>query len=329
MIAATVLLVTGLLGVSLSVYVNFVFALCMIVIVGSAASFGESVLLGYQRRYPAEMVGGWSSGTGMAGVAGALLYILFNAVLIFSNQETFLCLLPTAIIYMMSYGLILREPIPPKASVERVTVQEDFAVATEDSETKELLLKLRSDEEKENALAETKRQRYWRCTKLVLWQATNLMAVYFFEYVASVGAADRSEPVGFQHSPNWFVRNSFVLLAFCYQVGVLISRSSLQIVRIQKVWILTLLQAGNFVLWMCQAQFKMMPIGAQLPMMLFVGLLGGASYVNIFYNLLHDDDYPEEDRELCINIAALFINVGIMLASAFSLVMAETVWKNL
>lgn len=44
--------------------------------------------------------------------------------------------------------------------------------------------------------------------------------------------------------------------------------------------------------------------------MIYVGLLGGASYVNIFYLLLNDDKYPTNDRELCINIAALFITVG-------------------
>ena len=85
-----------------------------------------------------------------------------------------------------------------------------------------------------------------------------------------------------------------------------------------------------------------MPVGAQLPLMVFVGLLGGASYVNIFYNLLNDDDYPDEvcwewllplvihtrgleqDRELIINMAAIMINVGIMSASVFTLVMDAT-----
>jgi hypothetical protein len=44
--------------------------------------------------------------------------------------------------------------------------------------------------------------------------------------------------------------------------------------------------------------------------MIYVGLLGGASYVNIFYLLLHEDKYPEEDREFCINITSLFITGG-------------------
>jgi battenin len=172
----------------------------------------------------------------------------------------------------------------------------------------------------------------------VAWQATNLTLVYFFEYVASVGAADRSQPCmpttdpsapcQLPHSSDWFVANAFVLLAFCYQLGVFISRSSLRFVRIRHVEWLTLIQAGNFVLWICQAYFKFMPIGAQLPMMVFVGLLGGASYVNIFYNLLNDDEYPEEDRELIINMAALMINFGIIMASVFTLVMDATFLFN-
>ena len=44
--------------------------------------------------------------------------------------------------------------------------------------------------------------------------------------------------------------------------------------------------------------------------MIFVGLLGGASYVNIFYSLIHDEEFAQEDRELCVNLVGLFINLG-------------------
>ncbi len=152
--------------------------------------------------------------------------------------------------------------------------------------------------------------------------------MYFFEYVASVGAADKSQPKGSLHSPDWFVRNAFVLLSFSYQLGVFISRSSLRIVRIRRVEILTIIQGANFVLWIVNAYYKFLPIGAQLPLMIFVGLLGGASYVNIFYNLLHDDIYPEEDRELIVNMAAICINLGIVLAACFTLVMDATFLAN-
>ena len=48
-----------------------------------------------------------------------------------------------------------------------------------------------------------------------------------------------------------------MLLAFCYQFGVFLSRSSLQLIRIRRVEWLTVLQAGNFVLWVLQAYYKL------------------------------------------------------------------------
>jgi len=47
------------------------------------------VLLGYQKKFSAETVGGWSSGTGMAGVGGAALYLAFVAAGL-SNMTIFL-----------------------------------------------------------------------------------------------------------------------------------------------------------------------------------------------------------------------------------------------
>lgn len=62
--------------------------------------------------------------------------------------------------------------------------------------------------------------------------------------------------------------------------------------------------------------------------MVYVGLLGGGSYVNIFYLVLNDPKILASDRELCINITAIFVNVGITLSSAFILVMDNTFLKH-
>ena len=69
--AAGVFLV-GYIGLTISPMVNFWLAVVSIVLIGGACSFGESVLLGFMRRYPVQITGGWSSGTGMAGVGGRL-----------------------------------------------------------------------------------------------------------------------------------------------------------------------------------------------------------------------------------------------------------------
>ncbi len=43
---------------------------------GLTSCFGESTILGYLKGFPAELVVGWSSGTGFAGVVGAGLVVL-------------------------------------------------------------------------------------------------------------------------------------------------------------------------------------------------------------------------------------------------------------
>ena len=37
-----------------------------------------SVVLGYMRLYPSKLVNAWSSGTGLAGVGGSALYLLYS-----------------------------------------------------------------------------------------------------------------------------------------------------------------------------------------------------------------------------------------------------------
>ena len=39
-----------------------------------------SVALGYLRLFPSKLVNAWSSGTGMAGVLGSVIYIIFGCV---------------------------------------------------------------------------------------------------------------------------------------------------------------------------------------------------------------------------------------------------------
>lgn len=63
-------------------------------------------------------------------------------------------------------------------------------------------------------------------------------------------------------------------------------------------------------------------------LMVYVGLLGGGSYVNIFYLVLNDPQIQTSDRELAVNITAIFINVGITLSSAFILLMDNTFLKH-
>ncbi|EGG21501.1 Batten's disease protein Cln3 family protein [Cavenderia fasciculata] len=318
----------GLVGVALSYYVNFAFCISMIALIGIASSFGESVVLSYLKLFPSDIVNGWSSGTGVAGVSGSLFYIGLVAAGL-SNSVIFYCILPTVLVYFALFFFGLKVPTGTnEANPYTPLKSETEDIVNQKKQEKETLIENADGidqivEPMRGPSGETKRNRYIRCAKLVWWNAINLMLVYFFEYVASVGGADLA--VNKKNSNDWFVTNSYAILSFCYQFGVLISRSSLQLFKIHRIGILTVLQGINMVLWIVQAYYRMIEsVWVLFALMIYCGLLGGASYVNVFYLILHDKKIPDEDREVCINYAALLVTVGITLASCFILIMDHT-----
>ncbi|KYQ94309.1 hypothetical protein DLAC_04607 [Tieghemostelium lacteum] len=321
----------GLVGVALSKYVNFAFCIACIALIGIASSFGESVLLSFMKKFPADIVNGWSSGTGVAGVCGSLFYIGMVAAGL-PNSTIFYLMLPTVAVYFLLFFIGLKVPADSSSSSSASDKKGDYSKLKEEDESRPLTQARIEDEEDDDQKGvqpirgppgETKGQRYKRALKLVIWNAMNLNLVYFFEYVASVGGADLA--VRQSDSTDWFVKNSYPILSFCYQLGVLISRSSLQVYKIKRIEILTVLQGANMVLWIVQAKYKMIgSVWILFLLMIYCGLLGGASYVNVFYLILHDKKIPDEDRELCINYAALLVTLGITAASCFILIMDHT-----
>ncbi|EFA84092.1 Succinyl-diaminopimelate desuccinylase [Heterostelium album PN500] len=300
-------MVAGLVGVALSVYL-----------------------------FPSDLVNGWSSGTGVAGVCGSLFYILLSGVAGLSNPTIFYIILPTTLVYGALFFLGLKVPggTPGQQHSEYTPLREDETTAKEEVVNISQGDKLSNIEVAPECEikpvrgppCETKQERYIRCAKLVWFNSVNLMLVYFFEYVASVGGADLAVK---SIKGNWFQENSYAILSFCYQFGVLLSRSSLQLFKIKRIGIITILQGLNMALWLIQGRYKMIDsVWILFALMVYCGLLGGASYVNVFYLILHDKKIPDEDREVCINYAALLVTFGITMASVFILIMNHTFMKN-
>jgi hypothetical protein len=76
-----------------------------------------------------------------------------------------------------------------------------------------------------------------------------------------------------------------------------------------------------------EAQRHFLPLSAQFAHMWFVGLLGGAMYVNTFYSVMADHNIASEDKEMCVNLLSLFVNVGIISSALFDLLAAATFLK--
>ena len=152
--------------------------------------------------------------------------------------------------------------------------------------------------------------------KYVGWPMLNLSLVYYLEYMCTTSFVDiGNSKKDTENSDSWMVRESFVLLQFAYQTGVFISRSSLDLIKIERVWILTGLQFINFLIFGVASSFKLFSVEVQLVLMVWVGLMGGSSYVNCMYLILENKHLQKKHKEVTINIASLFNDIGILAAS--------------
>ena len=329
---------------------KFAIALVGVLNVGNGSSWGESVTLGYIERFPSRFVGAWSSGTGMSGVIATVFYMAMRAASL-SNTTIFGISAVLVGLYWGAFYFILITPSAnddevPKNNWTNLSWVEPELVAQTDPERQGLVNSVRELEDPTVSAVDTPPVRWWKTPRmrfilevhnLAFFNNVNLALVYIFEYAIQF-VTPFCFPCYAAHSDNFLLSNSFVITQFCYQCGVLISRSSLACVRIRKVWVLTILQLVNVVFWFTQAKVLFlssdeeskevgMAVGLFL-LMVFVGLMGGASYVNVFYNILEltsGEAESKERRQMAMNIGALYAVLGITVGSAVDLVFSNTV----
>lgn len=62
--------------------------------------------------------------------------------------------------------------------------------------------------------------------------------------------------------------------------------------------------------------------------MIWVGCMGGTSYVNVIYNIQRSKKLKRTEKELAVMILMVFNDVGILSASILALVLSLTVFKQ-
>lgn len=63
--------------------------------------------------------------------------------------------------------------------------------------------------------------------------------------------------------------------------------------------------------------------------MVFVGLMGGASYVNVAYLILSSKKIPDNMKELCMNINNICNNIGVTSASITAIIVSNLKWVKI
>uniref|UniRef100_A0A8C0RUW2 Battenin n=2 Tax=Canis lupus familiaris TaxID=9615 RepID=A0A8C0RUW2_CANLF len=261
-------------------------SLCGVVLASISSGVGEVTFLSLTAFYPRAVISWWSSGTGGAGLMGALSYLgLTQAGL--SPQHTLLSMLGIPALMLASYFFLLTSPEPQDPGGE------------EEAETsaRQPLIDSETPESKPDSSSNLSLQERWTVFKVWLVAVFELL---FF----------RNTSLNHAQQYRWY--------QMLYQAGVFVSRSSLHCCRIRFTWVLALLQCLNLAFLLVDVWFSFLPsIYLVFLIILYEGLLGGAAYVNTFHNIALETS--DQHREFAMAAACISDTLGISLSGLLAL----------
>ncbi|XP_029015668.1 battenin [Betta splendens] len=278
-----------------------------VVFASISSGLGELSFLALTVFFTRDVLGGWGSGTGAAGVAGASLYSGLTQVGL-SPQVTLLIMLVVPVVMSISYFVLLNHP--PSFPQWRCREAEYRAVGTDE---RQQLMNESEDEQEPTAVNKNSGPltiaEKLHVVKGLLKFVVPLGLVYFAEYFINQGLME------LLYFPHFFLSHAeqYRWYQTLYQIGVLVSRSSLCCVKIRKLWLLCVLQMVNAVLLLFAVRYQFLPSAwLVFVIILYEGLLGGAAYVNTFYFISKEMD--DRHREFAMAAASVGDSFGIALA---------------
>ncbi|XP_037957030.1 battenin [Teleopsis dalmanni] len=260
-------------------------ALLGVIVTSASSGIGETTFLAYSSLFDKNVVSTWSSGTGGAGVIGSLSYAMLRGLGV-SARDTMLIMLIFPVIEALSFWMLLRKPI-----ILPVTTVES---------TEELI----ADEPP----LEGFKEKIMYIKHLVKYMVP-LALVYFFEYFINQGLF---ELVFFD---NTFLDKDaqYRWLNVDYQIGVFISRSSVNLFQLNKIWLMSVFQFVNVVYFLTEVIYFYTPnIWIVFVIVLWEGLLGGGAYVNTFYRM--SKEISPGRRQFAMSMVVQSDSYGIALA---------------
>ncbi|KAL0275156.1 UNVERIFIED_CONTAM: hypothetical protein PYX00_003106 [Menopon gallinae] len=284
---------TGILSLVLvAASESYILAIIGVCFASFNSGLGEITLLAYSTNFPLHAISGWSSGTGGAGLAGSFVYAGLAELGLSPSTILYISIsVPT--LMALSFWVILKHP-----------KREKKTEVTQNTETQEKITLqgvYRSFIEKVTFIPE------------ILHFMIPVGLVYYFEYLINSGLFDKIVFLNTTMSPH----SQYRWYNAMYQIGVFVSRSSVTWVHFKKIWIMSLLQGLNLIIFMLEAIYGFVPnVWIMFVLIFWEGLLGGAAYVNTFYNM--SQMVRKEYRLFALSIASVADTFGIVFAGLSS-----------
>lgn len=244
--------------------------------------FGEASIMTYTARFRKEIVSGFSSGTGASSIISAAVYLLLSLVM--GTKTILLIMNIMPILQAISYFVIIVHP--EAEELGQVVIAQPTEVAIPPME--------KSFNEKVKSFFRTAQHGMWYAIP-IFWTTFSMYFINqgLFELLFTTGASMNQD-------------TQYRLYATLSALGVFISRSSVQIVRIDKLWVIPILQTGVLIVILSHVLDPFLQYTSIVMIMVFLGgIFGGAGYVNTFYKI---NTKCEEKEKAKITSMALIFN---------------------
>lgn len=301
MVAVISLSIAGyiLVGASSSEWVAILGVICT----AFSSGLGEATLLSYMAFFRNKnVISTWSSGTGGAGFFGSLSYAFLTSIGL-SPSMTLYVLLVIPVTMALVFWLLLKHPV---LKMEQDNGRGEPNVESQISST--TINTTVADDVPLTTTSDTFTMKLKAIPPLFSYMIP-VGLVYLFEYFINQGLF---ELIYFDHI--WLKHaEQYRWYQVLYQIGVFISRSSINIIQINAIWVLSILQGINVILFTVESLYSLSPnIYIVFVAVLWEGLLGGAAYVNTFHKIAVK--VAPEKREFSMAITSLADALGITLA---------------
>ncbi|XP_071975688.1 battenin isoform X2 [Engystomops pustulosus] len=276
-----------------------------VVFASISSGVGEVTFLSLTAFFYSDVVSYWASGTGGAGILGALSYLGLTEAGLSPRSSLLVMLIIPAVLWISYFVLILPPSVLPRW---RFPVGHSLV---QTSDQRPLLADASSETSSPRTMANK-----WKIIKSLLKYMLPLSIVYFAEYFINQGLFELiyfpNIPMSHSTQYRWY--------QMLYQAGVFVSRSSVRFCKFRHIWILSCLQCGLAIFLLVGVAYLFLP-SLTLPgifvIIAFEGLLGGAAYVNTFNNIAVES--KAEDQEFAMSVACVSDTLGISLSGAIAI----------
>ena len=331
-------------------------------LLGASYAFGESAMIAYLRLFPKTLIGGWSSGTGVSGCISGLLNFLTQLFGSFSLDILYLVLTPVGPLYLLlffwTYKLLKKDLDIPSGELVRDTPTISNANKSEKDEegdainTEENLINDKGEEGEEKETYEGDSQADWsniddinklnKTMSCVNFKAVmkmcgrtivNLGIIYFLYFICIsclvIRDCDKIDIPFLPLEINKSVKNrkgKYEFVNLFFQFGMFTAKTLIKLVRkIKAIEIYTGSIFGITIIYFVQYYTGFMPYWAFPIVNYILGCFSGGTYSGAFYSILHSGKVIQEYKELTVNIATLFNDLGTFLSGLVGYVLLNFV----